>query len=85
MSEWDWVKDIRPAVDWTNVKDLDGRRFYSSMRPNTLLEFNSNWGNLLEKTTCVQKLGEVNPYQSVHWSLNVIKDNFDTGVWVWVN
>tara|TARA_R110000803_G_scaffold202415_3_gene267560 strand:+ start:801 stop:1058 length:258 start_codon:yes stop_codon:yes gene_type:complete len=85
MSEWDWVKDIKPAVDWTNVKDLDGRRFYTYMRPNLLFEFNSNWANLLEKTTSVQNVGEVNPNQSVHWSLNVIKDNFDRGVWVWVN
>jgi hypothetical protein len=83
MSEWDWVKDIRPAVDWTNVKDLDGRRFYSPRRPHVLFEFNSNWTNLLEETTCVQKVGEVNPSQSVHWSLKVIKDNFDEGVWVW--
>jgi hypothetical protein len=85
MTDFDWVKYIRPSVDWSDIKDLDGRVFYTSGNPITLLEFNSNWDDIPKDTTCVQGVDEVNPNQSACWPLKIIETYFNDGSWVWVN
>lgn len=86
MDDFKWVSDIRPAIDWSDVKDLDGRRFVvRNDSRNIVYEFNSNWPDVPRDVTHVQRSGSVNPSQSCEWVLSLIRTYFDDGSWIWVD